>query len=91
MLAIVFLLAAAALAVVHHARVGRARVPAAQEVLAEVIGWVDSDHDGRISISEWKAFRGNDDVFNAYDFNRDGYLDVTEYGSMFYSLDPKQS
>lgn len=72
-----------------YVRTHRDNVPTDDAVFAEIIARVDTDHDGLISASEWTAYGGNADVFNAYDFNGDGYLDVHEFEALFTSVDPR--
>lgn len=67
----------------------RREVPDNEAVFAAIVNRVDTDHDGRISREEWKRYGGNDAVFNAYDFNGDGFLDVSEFQASFYGTDPK--
>lgn len=88
-LLIVGLLVGASLGTWWHARSLPPPILTEDAVFAEFVSRVDTDHDGRISVAEWKAFGGKPNVFAAYDFNGDGYLDVREVKAMFYSLDPK--
>jgi hypothetical protein len=88
-LVIVIVAAVAALGGWLYARSRRDVVPTTEAVFAEIIARVDKDHDGRISPAEWQAYGGSKEVFEAYDFNADGSLDVSEFQAMFYSMDPK--
>ena len=66
-----------------------ASVPTREQVLAAVLARADDDHDGRLSRQEWKRYGGDDALFDRYDVNHDGYLDLTEFSAQFQATDPR--
>ena len=63
--------------------------PTRTAVLHEALARFDADGDGRISQEEWEHHGGGRFLFQAYDFNGDGYIDSTEFEAMFTSVDPR--
>jgi hypothetical protein len=53
---------------------------------------VDADGDGCISRAEWTRYCPDDArTFEAYDFNGDGRIDLSEFKAMFAGSDPGYS
>lgn len=92
---VVFLLFAAAIAGTslltwqRHHEPHFSNLPDEDGVYRELMARIDTDHDGRISRQEWEANGGRKSVFDAYDFNHDGFLDLAEFKAMFVEVDPK--
>lgn len=64
-------------------------LPTRTAVLHEALARFDADGDGRISQEEWEHHGGGRFLFQAYDFNGDGYIDATEFEAVFTSVDPR--
>lgn len=71
----------------HHRHTYRT----AEDVFRETMDRIDANHDGRISREEWARYSDDSRLFQAYDFNGDGYLDVVEFTAMFSGTDPGYS
>lgn len=60
----------------------------AREVFARTLAGFDRNGDGRLSKAEFLSFKGVPAVFDRYDADHDGLLDVQEFRAAFEGEDP---
>lgn len=88
-MALFFLLVAIVGATAYAKHRSSEGLPSSEAILQGIIARLDTDNDGRISKDEWKEFGGGIPIFDAYDFDGDGYLSVSELDALVHTLPPR--
>lgn len=62
--------------------------PSVRDVVKAAMVPFDPDGSGRISLKEWARYHAHDKLFQAYDFDGDGTLDVDEFEALIAGTNP---